>query len=141
MAIFGMGAFFDGDTDVSEDFLRQGVACIGWPENDAPAVHNLLTRVHAGDTLYIKAHPPGRDLTVKAVGIVTNNAIEDHDIGGGFAGRLFRGVRVRWIWQGNRIFHEEVNERYNVRNNTLYEEMSPSIQQGILALLLERLQS
>ena len=134
MAVFGIGAFFNGTTDVSGRFLKQGVACVGWGERDAPALHKLLGRIRAGDIVYIKAHPPGRDLIVKAVGIVTEDTIMDRE-------KLGRGVGVRWVWRGNKVFHEAKNERYNVRSNTLYEEFSPVILTSVLNLLLSRIQS
>ena len=90
MAIFGVGAFYDGTTDVTDAFLAGGVACVGWAEQDAPALHKLLARIRGGDIVYIKAHPPGRDLIVKAVGIVTGDSIANH-------GNLGQGVPVRWI--------------------------------------------
>jgi hypothetical protein len=132
VAIFGVGAFFDNTTDVSEDFLRKGIACVGWAQRAAPALHELLRRIQTGDIIYIKAHPPGRDLIVKAVGLVTKDTIREHR-------KLGRGVTVRWIWRGNEVFHEAKNERYNVRNNTLYQEMSPVIQTSVLNLLLARI--
>ena len=132
MAIFGVGAYYDGTTDVSDEFIARGAACVGWSQGDAPALHKLLGRIQVGDIVYIKSHPPGRDLTVKAVGIVTANAITDYE-------NLGRGVAIRWIWRGNEVFHEAENERYNVRNNTLYEEMSPVIQTSVLDLLLARM--
>jgi len=132
MAIFGVGAFHNNKTDVSADFLRQGIACVGWPKKGAPALHNLLRHIRVGDIIYIKAHPPGRNLTVKAIGIVTDNNIKGYKT-------LGQGVSVRWVWRGKEIFHEETNERYNVRNNTLYEEMSPVFQAHVLKLLLARM--
>ena len=102
MAVFGVGAYFDGTRDVSPEFLEQGVACVGWSERDAPALHNLLRRIQTGDIVYIKAHPPGRELIVKGIGIVTDDVVGNH-------GDLGRGVRVRWIWRGNEVFHEADN--------------------------------
>lgn len=132
MAIYGIGAFYDSVRDVSEQFIERGIACIGWPENDAPALHCLLRHIKAGDLIYIKAHPPGRYLTVKAVGVVLNGEVEDYDLG--------RGLRVRWVWQrGDHVIHEDSNERYNVRANTIYEEVSPAFQAQIVELLLQGL--
>lgn len=129
MAIFGVGAFYDGTTDVSEAFLRQGIACVGWSDKAAPALHNLLQRIQSGDILYIKSHPAGsRKLLVKGIGIVMDGVVKEHKLG--------RGRRVRWLWAGTATFDErKETERYNVRNNTLYEEMSPSVQRFVLDLL------
>jgi len=127
MAIYGIGAFYDGTTDVSPDFISQGVACLGWAATDAPALHRLLAHVKTGDILYIKAHPPGRELTVKAVGIVVDETVRQYSPG--------FGVQVRWLWRGSHVFREGTDEKYNVRSNTLYEEVSPIMQNGILELL------
>jgi hypothetical protein len=78
MAIFGVGAYYDNKRDVTEDFIQQGIACVGWPEEDAPALYSLLRRVQTGDVIYIKAHPPGRELIVKAVGIVTDDLVRNY---------------------------------------------------------------
>lgn len=128
MAIYGIGAFYDGTTDVSPEFTAQGVACVGWSVQDAPVLHRLLGHVKVGDIIYIKAHPPGRDLIVKAVGIVRDEEVRDYP-------QLGRGVQVRWIWRGNQTVREAHDEKYNVRSNTLYEEVSPVIQELILSLL------
>ena len=132
MAIYGIGAYYDGTTDVSSDFLAQEVACLGLSRADAPALHRLLGHIKAGDIIYIKAHPPGRDLIIKAVGIVRDEELRDY-------GNLGQGLRVRWIWQGSHIVREGMGEKYNVRSNTLYEEVSPDIQALILDLLLSEL--
>jgi hypothetical protein len=129
VAVFGVGAFYDGSRDVSLSFIEQGIACVGWSEQDAPALHSLLRRIQTGDIVYIKAHPPGRELIVKGVGVVTDDVVRDY-------GDLGRGVHVRWVWRGNEVFPEAENERYNVRNNTLYEEMSPAVKTSVLNLLL-----
>jgi hypothetical protein len=65
-------------------------------------------------------------LTIKAVGIVRDEEVTNF-------GEFGQGVRVRWIWQGSTI-HEGADEKYNVRSNTLYEEVSPEIQSQILEL-------
>jgi hypothetical protein len=132
MAIYGIGAFYEGTTDVSPDFLAQGVACLGWGVQEAPVLHRLLGHVKVCDIIYIKTHPPGRSLTVKAVGIVQDEEVRDYNT-------LGRGVRVRWVWSGNQTVRETVDEKYNVRSNSLYEEVSPAIQDAILDLLFSML--
>lgn len=134
MAIYGIGAFYDNERDVSADFVQQGAACVGWSEEDAPAIHRLLEHIKTGDIIYIKAHPPGRQLTVKAVGIVLEEQIRDF-------GDLGRGVRVRWFWHDTEVIDESSDERYNVRSNTLYEELSPLFQRRILDLLFSGLRT
>jgi hypothetical protein len=130
MAIYGIGAFINSETDVSANFVKRGVACVHWDQEDAPAVHRLLGHIKTGDILYIKAHPPGRSLTVKAVGIVEKEPVE-------LFGDLGRGLHVRWLWRGPEETWPESDEeiRYNVRANTLYEEYSQTVQTRILELL------
>jgi hypothetical protein len=106
MAIYGIGAYYT-DTDVSAEFVNGRVACVGWPREDAPAIHRLLEHIKTGDIIYIKAHPPGRSLTVKAVGIVEREPVED------FTG-LGRGLHVRWLWSGLETLQESTREKYNV---------------------------
>jgi hypothetical protein len=131
MAIYGIGAYYqEGNTgtDMSEVFVNRGVACVGWDKKDAPAVHRVLEHIKTGDILYIKAHPPGRSLTAKAVGIVEREQVESF-------GDLGRGLYVRWLWTGAETWPESTEERYNVRANTLYEEFSEVVQTRILDLL------
>jgi hypothetical protein len=57
MAIYGIGAYYT-HTDVSADFVNRGVACVGWEQARAPAVHRLFEHIKTGDIIYIKTHPP-----------------------------------------------------------------------------------
>jgi hypothetical protein len=132
MAIYGIGAFHDGTTDVSPEFIAQGVACLNWSVQEAPVLHRLLGHVKVGDIIYIKTHPPGSDLTIKAVGIAKDEDVKAY-------GDLGRGIQVRWIWSGNHTVHEAPDEKYSVRSNSIYEEVSPAIQDDILALLFSML--
>ena len=45
MAIYGFGAMFGGDTDVTDEFLQQGMACVGWSEQDAPPLFDMLRNI------------------------------------------------------------------------------------------------
>ncbi|MGP8215680.1 MAG: hypothetical protein ACLQQ4_08975 [Bacteroidia bacterium] len=128
MAIFGIGAYFSGGQgDVSERFISEGLACIGWGEDEAPTLHEILRYIKLGDIIYIKSNPINQGLRIKAVGIVTdNNVIENSELGS--------GVRVRWIWTGLDI--QEIEDIYNVRNNTIYEEHNRDVQTIVLNHLI-----
>lgn len=129
MAIFGIGASYE--YDVSEDFIKNEVACIGWDQADATALYEILRFLKLGDIIYIKSAPIGKGLRVKAIGIVKDNTLQNIP-------NLGTGVSVKWIWTG----HENVgkiNDKYNVRNNTLYEEFNREVQQKILDLLFSKL--
>jgi hypothetical protein len=68
MAIYAFGASFGGRNDVSSEFIERGVACVGWPRSEAPALHTILKHIKTADIIYIKSHPPSIGLIVKAVG-------------------------------------------------------------------------
>jgi hypothetical protein len=127
MAMFGLGANYDG-TDVTQDFLNNSVACVGWPYDDAPSLHHIMRSFQVGDIVYIKSHPPNIGLIVKAVGLVRDSRVFESDHGKAC-------VRMEWIWHGNETLGH-VDDRYNVKNNTLYEEWNPDVRNRILNLLL-----
>lgn len=130
MAIYGIGAKY-GDEDVSNQFIENGIACVGWDEEQSPTLHSILRHIKVGDIIYIKSHPPNIGLIVKAVGIVTDtNIVRNDDLG--------NGITTRWIWTGeDRIGKFE--DKYPVRNLTLYEEYNFEIQSRVLQLFLDAL--
>lgn len=128
MAIFGIGATYDNE-DVSQDFINNNVACVGWSIDDAPALHEILRCLKVGDIVYIKTAPIGQGIRVKAVGIVTDNTLQQiEDLG--------TGVSVRWIWNGYENIGV-IDDKYNVRNNTLYEEFNKEVQTFVLNLIFQ----
>ena len=131
MAMFGIGATYDTE-DVSADFLQNGLACVGWSYEEAPSLHLILRSVQVGDIVYLKSHPPNIGLIVKAVGVVEDSEVFRSE------GHGEACVRVNWVWQGPAITVGHVQDRYNVRNNTLYEEWNPGVRIRILNLLLGR---
>ena len=127
MAIYGIGASYDGK-DVSAEFLRDGVACVGWSQTDAPTLHQMLSHVKVGDIIYIKSFPPNIGLIIKAVGVVIGNAVTEHST-------LGSAVRVRWEWQGD-LRVGKVDDKYPIRGITIYEEHNFDIQSQVIQLLL-----
>jgi hypothetical protein len=130
MAIYGIGATYDGTNDVSNDFITGGIACVGWSAQDAPTLHEILKHIKTGDIIYIKAHPPNVGLIVKAVGVVVGNQVVSN-------ATLGVGVQVRWQWTGERRFGI-LNDKYPVRNLTLYEEFNFDIQRAVIDLLIRQ---
>jgi len=128
MAIFGIGAFYD--RDVSNEFITKGIACIGWNENEAPTLHNILRFLRTGDILYIKSHSPQVGLVIKGVGIVTDNQLNTYP-------NLGTGVKVKWIWTGYEEIGKitELDDKYNVRNISIYEEFNKFVQDKVVSLL------
>jgi hypothetical protein len=132
MAVFGIGAYYDGTTDMTDAFLSNGVACIGWPAHEAPPLHKLMGHIRMGDIVYIKAQPPNQGLTIKGVGIVTDDEVfRDTDLGEAC-------LRARWVWSGNE-FLGHITDRYPVRSITLYEEFNPEIIRRVIELLVSGL--
>lgn len=130
MAIFGIGATY-GKKDVSQDFIENNVACVGWSINDAPALHEILRCLKVGDIIYIKTAPIGKGIIVKAVGIVTDTTLKQiEDLG--------TGVSVRWIWNGSEKIGN-IKDKYNVRYNTLYEEYNKEVQTFVLNLIFQKM--
>jgi hypothetical protein len=128
MAVFGFGAYYDGTTDMTEDFLSNGVACVGWSRSDAPTLHRIIRHIKMGDLVYIKAHPPPQGLIIKGVGIVENDEIfRSPNLGEAC-------LRVRWVWRGSELIGH-LGDRYPVRNITLYEEFNPKIIGRVIELL------
>jgi len=63
MAVYGFGAKY-GNQDMLDEFLRLGVACVGWPEQAAPPLeaapplHDILRDISKGDLVYVKSYAP-----------------------------------------------------------------------------------
>lgn len=126
MAIFGIGAYYD--EDVSAKFISASIVGIGWNKQDAPDLHQFLRSLKVGDIVYIKAHPPGGDLIIKAIGIII---AEDVLSIAETSNLVSCARRVRWVSKDQ--FSVPIPpQKNNVRNNTLYEEFHPIIQQEIL---------
>ncbi len=127
MAIYGIGAFYE--EDVSAKFIAARIVGVGWDATDAPELHQYVRSLKVGDIIYIKAFPPGaKQITVKAVGLITDNVIHDaHST----RGLVSCGRNVRWTSTDQFVLAQPI-EKNNVRANTLYEEFHPEIQAQIL---------
>lgn len=54
MAIFGLGAYYQ--EDVTNEFVSNDIACVGWDRADAPALHKTMAHIKVGDVIYIKSY-------------------------------------------------------------------------------------
>ena len=129
MAIYGIGASFN-NKDVSPRFIKDGVACVGWPEKQAQPLHAILKHFKIGDIVYIKSHPPNIGLIIKAVGIVISDKVKTIELS-----RIC--IQVKWLWIGKKRLGKFC-DKYPVRNLTLYEEFSRKVQIQVLKLLLSK---
>jgi len=48
MAIYGVGAYYDGDKDVSGDFVQNELVGVGWPTSDAPELQEYFKSLKWG---------------------------------------------------------------------------------------------
>lgn len=128
MAIYGIGAYFDGERDVSGDFISNNIVAVGWGIDNAPELHHYLRSLKVGDIVYIKAAYGGGDITVKGIGIISDNEIrEDLELA-----PIARNVK--WL-NTQKFVISKPQEKNNVRSNTIYEEFHPEI----LKLIIERI--
>jgi hypothetical protein len=131
MAVYGIGAMYDGTNDQTEIFIKMGVACVGWSPNDAPAIHAQMKSVKAGDIFFIKSYAPTAGLHIKAVGFVTDPTFRP------ITDALGWGVSIRWLpLLEERIPIGPLQDHSDyLRRGTLYEEFNPSVIGRIVDLL------
>src|ERR1700683_1451538 len=122
MAIYGIGAFYDGRNDKSQEFIASGLAGGGWRYDQAAELHRCIASLKGGDVIYIKAAPlANSDIRVRAIGFVEDNNLLDSTATHGL---VEAGRRVRWRVTEQFVIPKP-QERNNVRTNTLYEEHHP----------------
>jgi hypothetical protein len=131
VAIYGFGAMFGGNTDVTDDFFQQRMACVGWSEQDAPPLFDILRNIGNGDLVFIKSFNPQVGLTIKAVGIVTDRTIRQYAV----LGHPRNGVTVLWVWHGSDSVGK-IDDKYPIRSVTLFQEHTPSVQARVIGHLL-----
>ncbi len=125
MAIWGIGAFYNSaePADKTEEFINNDCACIGWNNDEAPALHLMLNSIKLGDIMYIKSFiPKTKQLNIKAVGIVNDTMKKPYE-------NLGTGVSVIWKedFEPFTIAIDNAMYKNNVFNNTLYEEYNLEI--------------
>ena len=120
MAVYAIGAYYSRRGDVSEEFVKNGVACIGYSEERAPGLYEQLSKIKAGDVIFIKSWVPQSGLHIKAVGIVVNPHVCPHETLGSCIG-------VRWAWSGEWVTGRLADRGDNLRVGTLYEEFNPKV--------------
>ena len=125
MAIYGIGAYYD--RDVSDEFILNKLIGTGWAVADAPELFEYFRSLKVGDIVYIKAAQFGSNITVKAIGIITDNTILT-----GPSNLIQIGRNVKWIHTTKFTVNRPV-EKNNVRSNTLYEEFHPLVQKEIIS--------
>ena len=128
MAIFGIGAFFE--KDVSQAFIKKNLVGIGHSVEGAPELHQFMRTLKVGDIVYIKSFSPrSRHILVKEIGVIIDDkAVIEKNI-------VSCGRHVRWVSTEKFSIPKPTNEKNNVRNNSMYEEFHPEVQDRILKRL------
>jgi len=134
--IYCLGARYGGEWMVNK-FVDAGVACVGWKEEDAPAIYKQLRSIQIGDIIALKAFGASSEtVTIMAVGVVTDDDVRRVTADLGY------GIEVDWVkhdsdeegWTMNpKASHDK---HRNCRVGTLYQEFNPIIQRDIIDLML-----
>lgn len=129
MAVYAFGADYDGK-DVYVDFISSNCVGIGWSYKDNTSGHNLVKSMKAGDVVYIKKCNIGSDITVRAVGIVTD--YESKTVPG--IAEIARNVR--WLYKNEFVVQNpKSTDKNNVRSNSVYEEFNLDVISQIIEKL------
>jgi hypothetical protein len=128
MAIYGVGASYDGTDDVSGRFIENNLVGVGWGADDAPELQQYFRSLRVGDIVYIKSAAFGKPITVKAIGVVADDAIRDTS---NSRGLVTCGRNVVWI-DTTRFVIPRPREKNNVRGNTVYEVFHADVQREII---------
>lgn len=118
MAVYAFGADYDG-RDVFSDFIANDCVGIGWSYKDNTSGHNLVKSIKAGDIVYIKKCNVGSDITVRAIGIITDYEIRS------LPNIAEIARNVRWLYKKEFVVQNpKSNGKNNVCSNCVYEEFN-----------------
>ncbi|MBR5433616.1 MAG: hypothetical protein IK117_04195 [Bacteroidales bacterium] len=129
MAVFGLGSNYEG-TDMTEKFVKNKVACIGYEPDETPTLYNVFKSIKVGDIVYLKSKSPNSGLKIKAVGIATSTTLKSYK-------NLGYGIHVNWIVETLPL-KDFKDDKYNVRCNTIYEEYNDEIIQFLVSLICKK---
>lgn len=123
---------YDGYDDVSQIFIHDGIVATGWDDLSAPDLHEYFREINLGDIVHIKFCSYSSNITVKAIGIITDEQILTAAHG---HPQIEIGQNVRWIYTVPFVINRPVNQKNNVRANTIYQEFHPDIVSSIMTIV------
>ncbi|MGG5902585.1 hypothetical protein [Sphingobacterium daejeonense] len=123
MAIYGIGANYNG-IDVSSDFIKNGIIGTGWRDYDAPDLHEYFRTLDPGDIVYIKSCSYSSNITIKGIGIVSDEKILTYTH---TSSLIEIGRNVKWIDTSWLKVNRPALQKNNVRGNTIYREFHPEL--------------
>lgn len=129
MSVFAFGANYNG-RDVFKDFISNDCVGIGWSYKDNTSGHHMIQTMKAGDIVYIKSCNIGSDITVRAIGVITD-----------YECKIIPNVaaiarNVKWLDKTTFVIPNPKNtDKNNVRSNSVYEEFNLDIIGQLIAKL------
>ena len=139
MAVWGIGAYFlgEGGGDQSDEFIKNGIAVIGYSREEHPDYYELMENIREGDLIYIKSRQMNKydaPIKLKAIGIVVNAEIKPKNLSVGTA----QGIDVYWVNSFNDSGREPIKIQVPpspLYNNTLFEEKDKIVIKEIVSYL------
>lgn len=132
MKIWGIGTCYGGYDDQTSRFIENGIAAIGWSEDDAIDLYAMLREVEIGDIVYLKSTYQkkgiGRILRIKAVGKVINANKK-------FDGKSALGIEYVNDFVAVDLALNEYRGKNSVYGSTFYQEYNPLIVEEILKMI------
>lgn len=135
MTIYGVGCTYE-KKDVSDEFVRKGMVCIGWRPDEKLYFHGMFKDIEEGDVIVLKSfirRPGEQILRIKAIGTVVDTNIRKNDLG--------HCICVAWLpgYDANGIEDIPLYGDGGIqRATTIYREHNPELCRQI-ERLMERL--
>jgi hypothetical protein len=122
-----IGAYINGQ-DATDTFISEKMAYLGWTENEAPVLHDILAKIPVGSLIAIKSFTPQGGLTIKAVGIVSSSRLFQHPTYGPFRS-------VKWLSENRLEYGPTDDKMHSIRTGAIYYEINPVIVEAIVKLI------
>ena len=137
MAVWGVGAKFDGWDNKLDSFVNESFWCTGFTQQEKPEIYEMIKNIQIGDIVYVKSLPiKSNIMNVRAVGIVTDS-FKDSNSHKEFE-NCGNEIGVKWlIAESNQpLLKEEITDKYiNERKTTIFKEYNKDIIKMVINLL------
>lgn len=137
MAVWGVGAKFDGWDNKLDSFVNESFWCTGFTQQEKPEIYEMIKNIQIGDIVYVKSLPiKSNIMNVRAVGIVTES-FKNFNSQKGFE-NCGNEIGVKWlITESNQpLLKEKITDKYiNERKTTIFKEYNKDIIKIVINLL------
>ena len=122
--VYGCG-FNYGSDNMMDDFIDEGIACIGHSFEDASALYTMMAEVNVGDIIFLKVTNYTTGLWVHATGIVTELPCIQRRYNG-TGENLGIGIKVEWVDTGwSKLKLGKGHDKYDhVRKGAFFREFN-----------------